>query len=546
MHQGDGEAREQLLGELEAARLRVAELEARETRVRDELTGLLKEAAEMRAIVDALPDLVFRLDRSGFFLDVKSRSQDVLARPAAEILGRNIRVAGLPQNLVDLHLENIEAAFCTGVVQTFEYRLEVPRGHREFEGRAVACAEDEVLLLIRDVTEAKQAIEEKRVLEKELHQARKMESIGRLAGGVAHNLNNLLTPIFSYAELLLDASLPSEDRREYLLTILKAAAGANELIEHLLAISHRQLPEIRRIDLRQVVGGFEKILRRAIRENIEIEIVRCATPVIIEADVFQIEQILLNLAINAQDAMPSSGRVVIETRVSVLDNAHPELEPGRYGALLVSDTGSGIDGAIRRQIFEPFFTTKGPGKGTGLGLSTVRAIVKQHGGDIRFESVDSGGTTFEILLPLDAKPGGSSSTIPKPEPAQVQGGIETVLVVEDHEMVSELVCRILTHHGYQVLTASSSEECLLLVEKHTGSIDLLLTDIVMPELNGPELYHRLLAMRPGIEVLYMSGYSADVIAGHGILEDRMRLIQKPFTVQGLLREVREALDVSRS
>ncbi len=530
---------DQLRRELAKSRLRIAALEARNGGGME--AALLEKEAELRAIAEALPDLVIRVRRDGTLLHLSSPSQDVLSRPAEELVGRNIRHTGLPAETLAVHLECVRAAFETQTVQTFDYALRVAKGHRDFEGRAVACSRDEALLIIRDVTEAKQALVGKRKLEGDLHQARRMESIGRLAGGLAHNLNNLLAPIFGYTELMLENSISAERRQDYLSTVLQAAEGARDLTRQLLAISHQQAPEIRRIDLRKIVSGFEKILRRAIREDIEIELQQAEDPVIIAADVSQVEQILLNLAINAQDAMPSSGRMTIETRPVLVNGEDPRLESGRYGALRVSDTGSGIDEEIREQIFEPFFTTKEPGKGTGLGLATVHAIVRQHGGDLRLESVVDGGSSFEIILPYGEDSLSAAFDSAAPRLDEIRGGTETVLVAEDNGMVQQLVGRILRRHGYTVIVSDSSEHCLQLVRECRDPIDLLLTDVVMPRLNGPELHQQLRRLSPRLKVLYMSGYADEVIADHGIERGGAPIIQKPFSIQGLLVKVREAL-----
>ena len=537
----EDETVEQLRLELAAARQRIAELESRNGICGGTETALEEKEAELRAIVDALPDLIIRLRRDGLFLDVKSPSQEVLTLPVEAIVGRNIHETGLPAEVVEVHLRSMRMALRSAGVQTFEYQLQVPRGQRDFEARAVACGRDEVLLIIRDVTEPKKATAEKRSLEGELHQARKMESIGRMAGGVAHNLNNLLAPIFGYAEMLL-ADAPATGRsRDYLRTILKAADGARDLTRQLLAISHKQLPAIRRLDLRQVVAGFGKILRRAIRENIDIEFRQSADPVIVEADVSQLEQILLNLAINAQDAMPSGGHMDIETASLDLAQGRPGVRPGRYGRLRISDNGSGIDTSIREKIFEPFFTTKEPGKGTGLGLATVQAIVEQHGGDLQLETALGRGSTFEILLPYGDGTAASLRSAPQLQPAPLEGGSETVLVAEDNEMVNRLVCRILRRYGYEVLTAGDGAQCLRLAQRHPGPIDLLLADVVMPKINGPELHARLRALSPALKVLYMSGYADEVIVDHGVERGDAHLIEKPFSIPNLLQKVRQAL-----
>ena len=530
-------SRDQLLSELAAARRRLDELEAEERQRRG--TSQREQEAEMHAILDALPDLVIRIHRDGTFLDVKSPSRDILSLPAAEIVGRNIRETGLPPKVTAIHLWNMEAALRARVAQTFEYRLEVPKGLRDFEGRAVACSDDEVLLVIRDITEGKRASAELRRLEAQLHQARRMESLGRLAAGVAHNLNNLLTPIFGYAELLLTGDATPESRQDHLKAILKAASGASELIQQLLNVGRGQKREVRQLDLGQAVADYEPILRRAIHEDIILETRSPRSPVLIEADRSQIEQVLLNLVLNAQDAICGRGRVVVETRSVVFDDGYRELPPGPCGSLRVSDTGTGIDSALREQIFDPFFTTKEEGKGTGLGLASVLGIVQGHRGEIRLESAVGEGSTFEILLPL------CTSTVEREdevtEAAAIQDRQETVLVVEDDKFVNRLVSQILREHGYLVLTAPGGEACLHLIEQRSGPIDLLLTDVVMPQINGRELYKRLRLQLPDLKVLYMSGYADDVVADHGVYRDRMHLVQKPFSIPRLLHEVGEAL-----
>ncbi len=531
----DGKTREELLREVTALRQRLAEVESPDNPCEGADERVRETEAELRAIVDALPDLVIRLRDDGVLLDVKSPSQDILSLPAEQVVGQNIRVTGLPDIVVSTHLENLEVALRTGVVQTFEYMLEVPRGLRAFEGRVIACTKTEALFVIRDVTEAKQAIVDRQGLEMELHQARKLESIGRLAGGVAHNLNNLLTPIFGYTELLLADGASPKRRESYLRTILKAARGAREMTLHLLAISHRQVPEIRPVDLCHVVADFERILSRAVREDVVIEIRRSQRPVVVAADVSQVEQILLNLAINAQDAMPSGGRLVIET-------GETDTESESCGFVRVSDTGGGIAPVLHERIFEPFFSTKEPGKGTGLGLATVLAIVKQHQGKIRVKSEVGRGATFEILIPSGGEVAESVSDLSSRQSSEIRGGSETVLVVEDNNTVRDLVCRILLDHGYEVLASRSGEECLRSMPRESRVADLLLTDVVMPRFSGPELYDRLLPSLPDLEVLYMSGYTDDVITAHGILRSQVYFVRKPFSIPDLLHSVRRALD----
>ncbi len=409
-HQDQLKSRGQLLQELAAARRQLDELESSADRHRGTEAALRAREAEMRAIIDVLPDLVIRVHRDGTFLDVKSPSQDILSRPAEEIVGCDIRDTDLPETVIAAHLSAMDAALRTRAVHAFEYPLEVRRGLRVFEGRTVACSADEVLILIRDITEAKRAGAELRGLEAQLYQARRMASIGRVAGGVAHNLNNLLTPILSYVEMLLDGGTGPESQQQHLQAILEAADDASALVQELLAAGSEQEHEVRRIDLGRIAVDYQPILRRAIREDVYLEVRRPHSPLWIDADRSQIQQVLLNLGLNAQDAIRGRGRVVIESRETVVgespggamggEPAQPALRPGRYGSLRVSDDGCGIDVEIREQVFEPFFTTRESAGGTGLGLASVLGIIQQHGGEIRLESAVGKGSTFELLFPL--------------------------------------------------------------------------------------------------------------------------------------------------
>jgi PAS domain S-box-containing protein len=379
-------------------------------------------------------------------------------------------------------------------------------------------------------------------LEDQLHHALKMEAIGQLAGGVAHDFNNLLTPILGYTELLL-MTLPSDDSsRPPLLEIRTAAENARDLTQRLLAFGRKQLIEMRVIDPSEIVTRFAKILRRTIREDIEIVLRLAPMRSHIRADPSQIEQILMNLAVNAQDAMAHGGVMTIETDIVEFDEQysrlHPGVSPGAYTMLAVSDNGVGMDPETIGHIFEPFFTTKEKGKGTGLGLSSVYGVVKQHGGEIQVDSEPGRGTMLKIFLPRvdhDEAPQASVSAF------QRHTGSETVLVVEDNRMVRELTARVLREYGYTVLEAGGPEECFMLLSGHKGVVHLLLADVVLPGMNGKELYLKLLEIRPRLKVLYMSGYTDDVINHHGALEEGTYFIQKPYSVQGLVRKVRSAL-----
>jgi hypothetical protein len=417
--------------------------------------------------------------------------------------------------------------------------VEITTHDLEFGGRPAR------LVLATDVTERKRAEAERDTLEKQLAEAQRMESIGRLAGGVAHDFNNLLVVILGHAELLLHRPAAADPAVEdSLREIRKAGERAANLTRQLLAFGRKQVLEIKTIDLNRVIAGFEGMLSRLIRESIDVTTHLAPDLGSVKADPFQIEQILLNLCINARDAMPGGGRLTIETTNVSLDEeyakGHTGVRPGPYVMLAVSDTGSGMDAEAVGKIFDPFYTTKEKGKGTGLGLSTVYGIVKQHGGNIWVHSEPGRGTTFKVYLPRADEPAASEEAAP---PASVRASREpeTVLVVEDDDSVRDLVCRMLSGTGYEVLVARSGQEAVVLA-KEAKAIHLLLTDVIMPEMSGRVVAERVAAFHPGVKVLYMSGYTDDVVAHHGILEGGVTFLQKPFTTHTLANKVREALE----
>ncbi|HXA97107.1 MAG TPA: response regulator [Candidatus Dormibacteraeota bacterium] len=387
-------------------------------------------------------------------------------------------------------------------------------------------------------------ITERRQLESQLRQAQKMEAVGQLAGGVAHDFNNLLTVIAGRCYLML-GKLASDDplRREVDL-VRGAAERAARLTHQLLAFSRKQVLEPRVLDLNGTVTGIEPLLRRLIGEHIEIAVRRGSDLGRVKADAGQLEQVILNLAVNARDAMPQGGRLVLETSNATLDETATrralDVEPGAYVLLAVTDSGHGMDAATQAQIFEPFFTTKEVGKGTGLGLSTVYGIVKQSDGFIEVESEPGQGASFRVFLPRveEAAPSGDEAKAPASRPR----GSETVLLVEDDEALRMLAREILTVQGYAVLEAASPVEALRLHQSHAGTIHLLLTDVVMPQMNGQQLADRLLAERPDLAVLFMSGYTGAALAQRAGGEFGGAFLPKPFTPDGLSRRVREVLD----
>jgi PAS domain S-box-containing protein len=387
-------------------------------------------------------------------------------------------------------------------------------------------------------------ITERLHLEERLLQSQKMESIGRLAGGIAHDFNNLLVPIIGYVDLSLSSLAPDDKLYVDLQQVRRAAERAADLTRQILAFGRRQLLEMRLLDLNDLVRNFQQLIHRLIGEDILLQTMLDPALMRVRADPGQIEQVLLNLVVNARDAMPNGGALTIETANIYLDSQYlaayaDEQAPGPYVLLAVSDTGHGMDAATRNLIFEPFFTTKAVGKGTGLGLSTVFGVVKQHQGLIQVYSAPQQGATFKIYLPQAVE---AKHVPPEPLATSPLAGAETLLVVEDDAMVRQLICESLLAYGYDVLQAVDATDALRRAAAHPASIQLLLTDVMMPGMNGRELYQRLLALRSDLRVLYMSGYTDDTIVRHGLLEAGVDYLQKPFTVTDLARKVRQALE----
>jgi len=393
---------------------------------------------------------------------------------------------------------------------------------------------DTVIVAVRDITARRQ-------LEDQLRQVQKMEAVGRLAGGVAHDFNNILGVILGHSQILLSGMGPNDPRRPRVDQIMSASQRAAGLTRQLLAFSRRQVFETRVLDLNQTIESVIKMLGRLIGEDVTLSFRPGESLGRVRADPTQIEQVLMNLAVNARDAMPDGGRLVIETTTAAIDDdyvrVHGGAAPGRYLCIAVSDTGHGMSKDVQAHIFEPFFTTKEPGKGTGLGLSTVYGIVKQSEGFIYLYSEPGRGTTFKIYLPV------VGGEVEKPaEPPPARPGSETVLLVEDEEGLRELIDELLEESGYHVLAAENPTKAIEIAERHEGVIHLLLTDVVMPQMNGRELARRVKQRRPDVRVLYMSGYTEDTIANQGVLEAGSSLISKPFTQESLSRKLRELLD----
>ncbi len=394
-----------------------------------------------------------------------------------------------------------------------------------------------VISMIQDITA-------RRLLERQVIQQQKMEGIGLMAGGIAHDFNNLLTPIFGYAEMIRNKFSPGEQTHTRASAILEAANKARELIRQLLSFSRKQLLATEYCDLNEIVTAFMAIMRSTLRENIEIPWIPCAKPCPVKVDRTQIEQILLNLMVNAQDAISDNGRITIETGHLLLDDEfcrdHSGAKPGRYVMLAFSDNGCGMDDETLAHIFDPFFTTKQSGHGTGLGLSTVYGIVKQHDGYIDAQSRPGHGTTFRIYLPeipddadLKSVPTHSAATCPL-----ISG---TILLVEDNQMVMDVSRELLTSRGHTVLPASTPQEALALAAANQGALDLLVSDVIMPQMSGPQLYEQLVKLQPGLKVLYMSGYTSNLVVPKRTREEDFNFIAKPFTSEKFVGRVAELL-----
>lgn len=506
--------------------------------------ALRKSEERHRLFLENARDVVLLLRCDGRIAEANEAAQRAYGHDREALLSMTIRDLRAPVTRQDLSGQMEEADRRGILFETEHLRRDGTTFPVEVSSRGVTVGDERFLMsVVRDITDRKRAEQEVRVLEAQLSQAQKMESIGRLAGGVAHDFNNLLLVILGHAELLLSKVAAADPAlRASLQEIRTAGERARDLTAQLLAFGRRQMLEIRTIDLNEVVADFEKMLSRLIGEGIAVstDLDPGAGPV--RADPSQVVQILMNLSVNARDAMRDGGTLVLATAnadlVGESAKGFPEASPGQYVMLSVSDTGCGMDAETRERIFDPFFTTKETGKGTGLGLSTVYGIVRQHGGHITVESAPGKGSDFRIYLPrADGRDpdragtgfGGISA-----------GGSERILVVEDDPVVRDLVCRLLAALGYDVIEAAGVDDALRVAQERDG-IRLVLTDVVMPGMSGRQLFERIAVLRPGIGVLYMSGYDDDEISGRGVVAAGVPFLQKPFTAEALARKVREAL-----
>ncbi|MCF8033200.1 MAG: PAS domain S-box protein [Desulfarculaceae bacterium] len=506
------------------------------------------EREQLAAAIDQSSDAVMITDPEGNIQYVNPAFTRISGYQQAEVLGRNPRLLRSGEQDPAFYQELWETIFAgrtwhgdlvnqrkDGTLFTEEARISPVFDQSGAISNFVAIK--------TDITERLRLREERGHMEEQMRQAQKMESIGRLAGGVAHDFNNMLSIISGYAEIAAEEVEEHDPLHKNLAQILDAAMRSRDLTRQLLAFARRQTVSPRVIDLNEVLAKSQKMLGRLIGEDIDLRLIPCHDVWPVKLDPSQIDQIIANLAVNARDAISGVGGVSIETNNVTLDQEfchnHMGLQPGDYVRLSFSDTGSGMDREILSQIFEPFFTSKKPGEGTGLGLSTVYGIVNQAGGLVDVYSEPGQGTTFNVYLPRSEETPDRETA---PEKVSDLAGSETVLVVEDEVQILDLCHQVLRRTGYQVISASQPGEALLLAEKHQGEIHLLVTDVVMPSMNGKELKERLEQIKPGVKVLYMSGYTADIIAHRGVLADGVEFLQKPFATKELSQKVRRLLD----
>jgi two-component system, cell cycle sensor histidine kinase and response regulator CckA len=498
--------------------------------------ALANSMSNLQELVAASPLATMMLDLDGRVMLWSPAAEDLFGWRANEVLGRVLPHVP-PSELPEVR-EVLRRVGRGEVISGMELRRQNKEG-RSIQAELYAAPQRDAAGHIIGVIEQMADITTRRQVEEALLQTQKMESIGRLAGGVAHDFNNMLTAISGFAQLLIQDLPPGTQEHENAEAIRRAASQAASLTQQLLAFSRRQVLQPRILDPNETVRGMEPMLRRLIGENVDLGIHLHSSEGRIRADPAQLEQIVLNLTVNARDAMPNGGRLTIETGRAVFDTAytaeHFAVNPGDYLMLAVSDTGIGMDRATRAHVFEPFFTTKERGKGTGLGLATIYGVVRQSGGHIWLYSEPGQGTTFKVYFPV-VKDELSEPEVVLPD---VAGGTETILLVEDERGVREFAQAILVRKGYTVLAAADPREALAIVESQDGPIDVLVSDVVMPVLSGPELARRVLEARPGIRVLFLSGYTEELIQSEGRLSGMDAFLSKPFTAEDLARKVGE-------
>ncbi len=507
-------------------------------------------------ILDSTVDGICGVDATGVITFMNPSGARILGWTRGELVGRPIQDVLLPRapdgTLARFEASAIYSACTDGQARDLKAQVFLRRDGSSVPVDYIATPFRQgdriagTLITFRDISDRLQADEAQAQLEVQLLQSQKMEAVGRLAGGIAHDFNNLLTVIIGRAQRVVRSVEPEHPRYPDIELIQKSAYRASALTRQLLAFSRKQVLQPKVLSLNEVVGDLEAMVRRLIREDIELITALEADLGQVKVDPHQMEQVLVNLVVNAVDAMPHGGRLIIETANTELTAAyaikHVGMEPGAFVMLAVSDNGQGMDADTRARIFEPFFTTKEQGKGTGLGLSTVHGVINQSGGHILVYSEPGRGTTFKIYLPrVDAPKRAARRPL---APVDVRRGAETLLVVEDEEDVRGLARDVLVEGGYTVLVAATAEDAVRICEEHESPISLLLSDVVMPKVSGPQLAQRLVDLRPELHVLYMSGYTDEAIVHHGVLEPGTAFIEKPFTPEDLCGKVRDVLDAA--
>jgi two-component system cell cycle sensor histidine kinase/response regulator CckA len=502
-----------------------------------------KNEGMVRALLDSASQAILSADRSGRIVLANHRAEEMFGYSREELIGAGIEML-LPESKRAAHHRQRDDYFAHPRSRPMGIGMELA-GRRK-DGTEFAV---EVSLSYVNTTEGLFAmafvsdISQRKLLEEQLMHAQKMEAVGRLAGGVAHDFNNMLTVISGYNRMLLDELSPNDPLRTYADEAIKAADRAGAITNQLLSFSRRQIMQPRVISVNTVLQQTEKMLRRLIGEDVELVLELSEDAGNIKADPNHIEQAIVNLAVNSRDAMPNGGRISIETANTRLDEhyarTHLGVNPGEFVMIAVIDTGHGMDAATRQHIFEPFFTTKERGKGTGLGLATVYGIVKQTGGDIWVYSEPGAGTTFKLYFPRVVDSATENGPATAPEMVTADG--ETVLVVEDEKAVRDLTVRMLQRMGYKVLSAASGEEAMEISSKFYGKIALLLTDVVMPNMSGRQVADALLALRPELRVLYLSGYTENAVFHQGVLANGVEFLPKPFTREALGQKIRDLL-----
>lgn len=509
--------------------------------------ALQKSLSKARAILDASPASIVLLDRNGRIKDCNKLFCFDIGRPYEEVLGHAIADldCDIPKNLSREELiSHFQQAVDSGETVHTIARYNNKVSHITlYPVKSPDGTIEQVVIEELNITENFKLRLELQKLRDQYRHAQKMEGFGRLAGGVAHDFNNLLSPILGYCELLLEQLSPENTHRPLIEEINSAGIRGRDLVRQLLAFSRKQTLQLRPIDLNTVITDFQKLLRRTVRENIEFQTWLAPGIPPILADVGQIEQVIMNLVVNARDAMPEGGRLLIETSVVDLSPEHfPTDQAAVSGCcvmLSLRDTGCGMDDATQHRIFEPFFTTKPTAQGTGLGLATVYGIVRQHGGTIAVDSAPDQGTTFQVYFPS------TEAAVPveaTPQKTLRTSNNETIMVVEDDASVRNLTRTILRRNGYTVLTADSGAGCLRMLDDHGVLPDLLLFDVILTDMNGKALFEKVTLKHPGLKVLYMSGYTDAIIDRQGILDEGIGFIHKPFSSQELAAKVREVMN----